>query len=142
MECLHTRTQELRHLPQLQRASRSLGSSVFGTVASKSALEAPPLYLGHASPTCSVEHTLQSNACSTVQGLGLRVWLVGSSEFRNMLEIVMAFFGVCRVPQGGGLFGGDSFSQAEESTVTFEKCTSSGASVAFGSPLGNEVWGS
>ena len=47
-----------------------------------------------------------------------------------MLEPLPAFFEVCRVPQGGGLFTRSSYSQAEESTVTFENCT--GASVASG----------
>ena len=116
----------------------------------------PLLYLGHASPTCSAGQTLQSNACNPIQGLGLRgVGLADSSEFRfsnrflelgcgrcrNMLEPLPAFFGVCRVPQGGGLYTGGSFSQEEESTVTFENCIS-GASVASGSALGNDVWGS
>ena len=41
------------------------------------------MYLGHASPTCSAGQTLQSNACNTMQGLGLRgVGLADSSEFR------------------------------------------------------------
>ena len=58
----------------------------------------------------------------------------------NMLEPLTAFFGVCRVPQGGGLYTSGSFLQEAESTVTFENCTR--ASVAFGSPLGNGAWGS
>ena len=45
-------------------------------------------------------------------------------------------------PEGGGLYTDGSFSQKEESTVTFENCTASRASVASGSPLGNDVWGS
>ena len=51
-----------------------------------------------------------------------------------MLELLPAFFGVCRVPQGGGLYARGSFSQKAESTVTFENCTR--ASVASGSSLG------
>ena len=80
--------------------------------------------------------------------------LAGSSEFRfssrflesgcgrcrNMLEPLPAFFGVCRVPQGGGLYTGGSLSQEEGSTVTFENCT--GGSVASGNSLGNDMWGS
>ena len=65
---------------------------------------------------------------------------LGCGRCWNMLEPLPAFFGVCRVPQGGGLYTDGSFSQEEESTVTFENCT--GASVASGSPLGNDVWGS
>ena len=102
---LHTRTQEFRHLPQLQHASRwSLGSSVLGQWERAGS---PPLYLGHATPTCSAGQTLQSNTCSTIQGLGL--WVVGlpgSSELRcsmrfwgcgrcrntDMLELLPAFF--------------------------------------------------
>ena len=44
------------------------------------------------------------------------------------------------LPQGGGLYAGGSFLQEAESTVTFENCT--GASVASGSPLGDDVCGS
>ena len=50
-------------------------------------------------------------------------------------------FRVCWVPKGGGLKTGGSFSQEAESAVTFENCTASGASVASGSPLGNDVFG-
>ena len=90
-----------------------------------------------------------NQACNTIQGLGLRVWGLralkilglGCSRCRNMLEPLPAFFGVCRVPRGGGLYTPyGSFLQEAESTVTFENCTS-GASVASGSPLGNDVWG-
>ena len=45
------------------------------------------------------------------------------------------------MPKGGGLKTGGSFSQEAESAVTFENCTASGASVASGSPLGNDVFG-
>ena len=44
-------------------------------------------------------------------------------------------------PKGGGLKTGGSFSQEAESAVTFENCTASRASVASGSPLGNDVFG-
>ena len=99
----------------------------------------PPFYTwAMQAPTCSAEQTLQSNACNTIQGLGLRVWGVcgllrvqvfkeilglGCGRCRNMLEPLPAFFGVCRVPQGGGLYAAGSFSQEAESTVTFENCT-------------------
>ena len=88
-------------------------------------------------PTCSVGQTLQPNVCNTIQGLGLRVWGlrapqisgfpgdlgVGCGRCRNMLEPLPAFFGVCRVPEGGGLYTDGSFSQEAESMVTFENCT-------------------
>ena len=110
----------------------------------------PLLYLGHASPTCSAEQTLQSNGCSTIQGLGLRVWGLRAPQrsgfqkgdlgvgLRPLQEHVGASDCISwslPVPQGGGLYAG-GFSQAEESAVTFENCT--GASVASGSPLGDE----
>ena len=69
-----------------------------------------------------------------------RSWGRGGPLQQHMLEPLPAFFGVCRVPQGGGLYTLGSFSQEAESTVTFENCTR--ASVASGSPLGNDVWGS
>ncbi|CAE7694155.1 unnamed protein product [Symbiodinium necroappetens] len=94
--------------------------------------------------------------CSSQSGgLGLRVWGlrapqipgfkgdfgVGLQQLRNMLEPLPACFGVCRVHQGdgGGLYTGGSFSLEAESSVTFENCTASGASVASGSPLGERV---
>ena len=43
---------------------------------------------------------------------------------------------------GGGLYTDGSFSQEAESMVTFEDCTASRTSVASGSSLGNDVWGS
>ena len=92
------------------------------------------------------------NSGPGIEGVGLE----GSSEFRvstrfcglgcvrcrNILEPLTAFFGVCWVPPGGGLRTGGSFSQEAESAVTFENCTVSGASVASGKSLGNDVWGS
>ena len=45
------------------------------------------------------------------------------------------------MPQGGGLHATGGFSQEAESAVTFENCTASRASVASGSPLGNDVFG-
>ena len=111
----------------------------------------PPLYLGHASPTCSAGQTLQSNGCNTIQGLGLRVWGLRAPQrsgfkkgdlgvgLRPLEEHVGASDCISwslLVRQGGGLDADGSFSQAEESTVIFEHCT--GASVTSGSPLGDE----
>ena len=66
---------------------------------------------------------------------------LGCGRCRSNLEPLTAFFGVCWVPKGGGLKIGGSFSQEAESAVTFENCTASRASVASGSPLGNDVFG-
>ena len=87
---------------------------------------------------------MQSNACSTIQGLGL--WVVGlpgSLDFGvgaaavagTCWSLCLHFFEVCRLHQGGGLLTGGSFSQEAESMVTFENCASR-ASVASGSSLG------
>ena len=74
-------------------------------------------------------------------GVGLRPL---QEQFCSLLT---AFFGVCWVPQGGGLHATGGFSQEAESAVTFENCTASRASVSplgndvFGNPLGNDVGG-
>ena len=102
-------------------------------------LGAPPLCLGHASLTCSAGQTLQSNACNTIQGLGLRVWGLLApqrSGFQGRFwgwaaavagtltcwSLCLHFLESAGCPKEAALYTDGSFSQEAESMVTFENC--------------------
>ena len=121
-------------------AEELLGMSPVGACWKPSMLAPCKSPLAQRDRPCNQTHVTQFRA--GIEG----VVFAGSSEFRfsirfwvwlQPLQEQPTFFGVCWVPQGSGL-NARRFSQEAESRVTFENCT--GASVASGSSLGNDVW--